>query len=92
MPVWRARADDDLKRNIEAYAQDDPMTAWRVFSEVIERAELLDDHPALGRTGRMPGTREFVVSGTPFILVYRHQGNRVEILRVLHSHQQWPPR
>ena len=91
MPIWEKGARIDLQRNIERYAQDDPLTAWRVNQEVLERAEILDDQPGIGRPGRVRGTREFVVTGTPFILVYRIQNAQVEILRVLHSHQQWPP-
>jgi toxin ParE1/3/4 len=36
------------------------------------------------------GTRELVVSGSPFIVVYRVKGKRIELLRVLHSSQHWP--
>jgi len=89
MPIWRPRADADLRRNIEAYANDDPVTAWRIYEEVLNRANLLDDQPGIGRPGRVRGTREFVVTGTPFILIYQLQGTQVEILRVLHGRQQW---
>ena len=91
MPIWEKGARIDLQRNIERYAQDDPLTAWRVNQEVLERSEILDDQPGIGRPGRVRGTREFVVTGTPFILVYRIHGAQIEILRVLHGHQQWPP-
>ena len=89
MPSWEEEAGADLQRNIERYAQDDPFPAWRVYQEVLERAEILDD-PPLGRPGRVAGTREFVVTGTPFILVYQAQGGDVRILRVLHGAQRWP--
>ncbi len=92
MPRWRPSADNDLRRNIEAFAQDDPITAWRTFEAVYRRAEILDLQPDIGRPGRVSGTREFVVTGTPFILVYTQDETGVEILRVLHGRQQWPPR
>jgi len=44
----------------------------------------------LGRVGRMQGTRELVISGTTFIVVYRVKGRRIELLRLLHGSQQWP--
>ncbi len=91
MPLWEEEASADLQRNIERYAQDDPFTAWRVYQEVLDRSETLDSQPRLGRPGRVRGTREFVVTGTPFILVYQVVGQTVRILRVLHGHQQWPP-
>jgi toxin ParE1/3/4 len=38
----------------------------------------------------VPGTRELVVTGTPFIVVYRVEAATVVILRVLHGAQRWP--
>jgi hypothetical protein len=38
---------------------------------VIEATELLIDQPHLGRPGPHSGAREWVVHGTPYILVYR---------------------
>jgi toxin ParE1/3/4 len=46
----------------------------------------------MGRPGRTKGTRELVISRTPFIAVYRLKGaRRIEIIRLLHASQQWPP-
>ena len=38
----------------------------------------------------MPGTRELVVSGLPYLVVYRVQSDAVEIIRVLHLSMDWP--
>lgn len=79
---------------VKAYAEKhDPQTAYRIFDEVIERVQTLADFPEIGRQGREHGTREFVVTGTPFIVVYRNlEDGQVEVLHVLHGAQQWPPR
>jgi toxin ParE1/3/4 len=45
----------------------------------------------MGRIGRVPGTRELIVGGTPWIIVYRVRADAVEIIRVLHGAQKWPP-
>ena len=42
------------------------------------------------RTGRVPLTRELIVGGTPWIIVYRVRADVVEIIRVLHGAQSWP--
>jgi len=55
------------------------------------KASYLLDHPRLGRSGRMPGTRELVVHRS-YILIYELAGQQVRILRVLHGARQWPPR
>jgi toxin ParE1/3/4 len=48
--------------------------------------------PNIGRPGRVPGTRELVVSGTPFVTVYRVESNVLWVLRVLHGARRWPDR
>ncbi|WP_368411096.1 hypothetical protein [Gilvimarinus sp. 2_MG-2023] len=30
------------------------------------------------------------MDGLPFLLVYREAASRIDVLRVLHSSQQWP--
>jgi toxin ParE1/3/4 len=44
----------------------------------------------MGRPGRVQGTRERVITGTPYLVVYRVR-HEVEILRVLHGAMRWPP-
>jgi toxin ParE1/3/4 len=36
------------------------------------------------------GTRELVISRTPFIGVYTVKGAHIDVVRFLHSSQQWP--
>jgi len=55
---------------------------------VVDR---LARHPAMGRAGRVPGTRELVVSGTPYVIPYRVRGEVLEVLRVFRAARQWPP-
>jgi toxin ParE1/3/4 len=43
-----------------------------------------------GREGRVVGTRELVVQGTPFIVAYRVGRAEVEILAVMHAGRKWP--
>ena len=51
---------------------------------------MLADFPDLGRTGRRQGTSELVISGLPFIAIYRVTKDAVEIHRILHGAQRWP--
>lgn len=90
MPRWTKTAEESLQRNIEYYAEEDPVTAYRIFDEVFDRAGILDDNHDIGRAGRMKGTRELVINGTPFILVYQVNPNDVLILNLLHGAQKWP--
>jgi len=63
---------------------------------MIERirtaVERLGNFPGVGRFGRVAGTRELVITGTPYIVPYRVQDDAVQIITVLHAAQRWPDR
>jgi toxin ParE1/3/4 len=87
---WLDQAVQDLK-TVRAYiARDNPSAAADVAQRIRDAVKILSDYPAAGRAGRVPNTRELVVTGTPYILPYRVRSESVEILRVLHGAQQWP--
>ncbi len=73
-------------------AADSPVAATRVVGRIRAAALRLESHPNSGRSGRIPGTRELVVPGLPYILPYRQRGDRIEILRVMHAARRWPRR
>ena len=83
-----ARAN--LTAEAEFIAQDSPAAAERIVLRIVQAVERLKSHPAMGRPGRVAGTRELIVSGTPYIVPYRIRGNAVEIIRVFHSARKWP--
>ena len=90
MIKWLRRAELDLDQ-VEAYvAQDNPRAAVKMVLTIIAAVEKLDEFPGMGRPGRVEGTKELVVDGTPYIVPYRKKGERIEILRVYHSARQWP--
>ena len=88
--LWLRQARANLEDEADYIAKDDPAAADRMIETVLERAERLAEFPALGRSGRVSGTRELVVAGTPYILPYRVRGETVEILRLIHGARRWP--
>jgi toxin ParE1/3/4 len=87
---WLRRALKNLDEEAEYIARDNPEAAMRVVERIAASVGRLAIHPALGRPGRVPGTRELVVSGTPYIVPYRVRGDTVEILRGFHGARKWP--
>lgn len=88
---WTRLADADLESIAQYIGQDSPAAAVRVILELIEQAEtLLPKHPAIGRAGRVLGTRELVIGHLPYIIAYRVRDKDLEILRVLHTLRSWP--
>jgi toxin ParE1/3/4 len=87
---WTRAASQDLE-SVERYiSRDNPDAAIDTVLEIIRRAEVLAEHPGMGRPGRVEGTRELVLSGLPYVVPYIHQGDTVIILRVLHGAMKWP--
>jgi toxin ParE1/3/4 len=76
----------------EYIAQDNQAAAHGVHDAILRQIGRLAEHQRIGRPGRVEGTREVVISGTPYIVAYRVAGQAVTILRVLHGAQQWPKR
>jgi toxin ParE1/3/4 len=90
--VWTRRAAARLAAINDSIAQESPRTAARVSAMIVRRASDLAEFPFQGRPGRLPNTRELVIVGTPYLLVYRVTRERIDILRVVHGAQRWPPR
>ncbi|UTF58926.1 type II toxin-antitoxin system RelE/ParE family toxin [Gilvimarinus sp. DA14] len=93
MPLkWTDLAAQDLEIIEQYIAEDsDPSIAIDVVLSIINTAELiLSQHPRAGRQGRVRNTRELVIDGLPFVVIYREGGSGVEVLRTLHCSQQWP--
>jgi toxin ParE1/3/4 len=88
--VWTEPALRDLAAARAYIALDTPGAAARQIDLVLQAAGNLLRFPNIGRLGRRTGTRELVVSRTPYLLPYRLTADRIEILRVLHARQRWP--
>jgi toxin ParE1/3/4 len=88
--VWLRRALGNLRSEAEFIARDNPRAARDVVGRIRIAVDYLSDHPSIGRTGRVLGTRELVVPDTHYILPYRVRANRIEILRVFHTSRRWP--
>ena len=90
MLVWLKRALNDRDAQLDYIAHDNPLAAVAQGDRVEDQIDQLLQHPNMGRPGRKQGTRELVISRTPFIVVYRIKGKRIELLRLLHGSQKWP--
>jgi toxin ParE1/3/4 len=88
MVRWLSRAAKDLEHLYAYIAKDNPEAAASEAGKVVEAVKYLWDYPASGRPGRVPGTRELVISR--YIVAYRVKDGVVQILRVLHAARKWP--
>lgn len=91
---WTEPASDDLLGIVEWINARQPKAAESVGRRILTAVERLRSYPLRGRPGRSPDTRELVISGLPYLVVYSvdsPNAETVNILRVLHGAMLWPP-
>ena len=89
---WLRTALRNLDDEATYIAADDAAAARMVVQRVLHAVALLEQQPALGRPGRVPGTRELVVDKTRYVVPYRVRRETIEILRVFHTSRRLPGR
>jgi plasmid stabilization system protein ParE len=90
---WDERAIRELYDLYDYVAADNPSAAVEQVERVYRAVEQLGQFPTIGRFGRVDHTRESVVHGTPYIVVYSIADTNttwVRILAVLHGARRWP--
>lgn len=87
---WTRPALQQLRQIAQYIEQDNPRAARRVVTDIRQQVTALTDQPAMGREGRVQGTRELVVTRLPYVVAYRMAGDAVEILAVIHTARRWP--
>jgi toxin ParE1/3/4 len=89
--LWSEEARDDL-RHIRLFLEEHAgrKVARRIGTHLIRAVEELVETPHRGRPGRWTGTRELVITGTPYLIPYRVRGEAIEILRVFHGARRFP--
>ncbi len=66
--------------------------AWEHLLQRLEHlTDVLQDFPLMGKRGLVPGTREFVLAGTPYILVFQVEEDAVVIVSVRDGRMRLPP-
>jgi toxin ParE1/3/4 len=80
----------DLDEAREYVALDRPAAAQAIGQRIRQVISDLTRFPERGRPGRVAGTRELVIPGTPFLAAYRISSGHVDVLAILHGARQWP--
>jgi toxin ParE1/3/4 len=87
---WSIFAQADRDAIFDYIEADSPQAAVTVDDRIRAQVETLAQFPQSGRPGRVEGTRELVITRTPYIVAYRIHRDAVRILRVLHGARRWP--
>ncbi|HEY8885036.1 MAG TPA: type II toxin-antitoxin system RelE/ParE family toxin [Chloroflexota bacterium] len=91
--VLTEAAEGDLAAIYTHYAGRSGPTAGQVLGAILRAINGLALFPLIGRPGSVPQTRERIVMRYSYRIVYYvDEANEViEVWRVLHGAQQWPP-
>jgi toxin ParE1/3/4 len=89
---WTPLAETEASEIHRYIATDSVGAVDRQLDLVLDSIQGLPLFPQKGRTGRVHGTRELVVPGTPYIVVYRLKADGIQILSILHGARRWPSR
>lgn len=80
----------DVDAVVDYIAGESPAAADRMADKIEHSVEQLANYPAMGRAGRVVGTRELVISDTPYVVAYRVREEAVEVLCLFHAARRWP--
>lgn len=89
--IWTRRAVRDLAEIRDYIARDNPQAASRVAAHIRRSVAQLGDLPHIGRPGREAGTRELIITRTPYIVAYRVSQDAVTVVAIVHGARQRPP-
>ncbi|MBD4872550.1 type II toxin-antitoxin system RelE/ParE family toxin [Xanthomonas citri pv. citri] len=89
---WTVPAATQLAHAQDHYHALNPTAAAAMARQVLEATRTLAEQPGRGRVGRVPGTREWVVKQTPYVLVYRVRDGALQVLHVHLDASDWLPR
>ncbi len=87
---WTEPAADALDSIQDYIARDNPRAAFYVAQRIGHAVSQLEEHPEIGRLGRVRGTYELVIHDLPYIVPYRIKKKEIHILSVYHTSRKWP--
>jgi addiction module RelE/StbE family toxin len=84
---WTVPALRDLAEIREHIGRDSAIVAADIATRILNSTERLQEFPDSGKEGLVPTTRELIIPGLPYTLVYRVTAEEIQILRVWHDRQ-----
>ena len=91
MIKWTEQATQQLDQALDHITlSNNRAVAARITMQIVTAVQQLAAFPMAGKAGRVLGTRELVISNTPFVAAYAIDRADIIILAIYHSAQQWP--
>lgn len=88
--VWTPEAQQDREDIWDYIVENNPRAAAQMDELFSGTAAKLARYPQLGKSGKIPGTRELIPHEN-YRLVYEIEHETVWILALIHTARRWPP-
>ena len=85
---WSRDAQADIASIDSHYHRLNPGYAANVARKAVTAARFLAESPEAGPSAGS-NTRKWRVTGTPYLLFYRHDGKFLRIVRIMHAARDW---
>jgi toxin ParE1/3/4 len=89
---WTLQAIREREAIVDYIGQANEIAALELDERIEDCVERLSIFPQSGRNGRVEGTRELVILGTPYLVAYALQENTIVVLTIRHGSRIWPTR
>jgi toxin ParE1/3/4 len=91
---WTDSAAANWEQAFYFIAEDNVTAALAIAETILDMTEMLAVHPHAGRPGRIAGTRELVITDSPFILAYGIDSAEdvIWVYAIYHGRRRWPER
>lgn len=88
---WTVSALNDLASETDYLAKEAGYEiAGKAYIGIQEKISNLKKIPGMGREGRIFGTKELILTDYSYIIPYRVNENRIEILTIFHTKRKLP--
>lgn len=88
--IWSDASRRDLRHIDDFISGDNAEAALGILRRIRRSADLLEQFPAIGPM--LQGEQRYLsVRGAPYVIIYRIDNARIEVIRVRHVREHWFP-
>jgi toxin ParE1/3/4 len=84
------KAAQDIDAIYNYIKSQNQIAAPQVIRNIKETFFYIEKYPNIGRKGRLPETREYIMPSLPYFIAYRVTSKNLEILRIYHTSRLYP--
>lgn len=89
--IWTKESRVTLSAIYDYISKDSELPAEKVIFHIINTVDnTVKNFPHIGRIGRIFGTREYIISEYPYVVIYAVKKQAVYVIRVMHSSMKYP--